>query len=200
MQRLISAGIMCLFGLVAAPPVAIAAFHLYDVKEVFSNSDGTVQYVELFTTFNNQHFLTGHTIVASQDASTHTFTFLASGPSPTASTHLLIATAGFEAACGVTPDFIMADDFLFDPDGSVNFAEGTDVVGYTSLPLDGETSLNYPGEVSATNSPTNFAGATCTLEAPPPEVPSLAPWGLGLLVVSVAAAGLFQRKRATTTA
>ena len=62
------------------------AFHLYDIKEVFSNADGSVQFVELFTSFNNQQFLSGHTIVASQDASTNTFTFAGSGPSPTAST------------------------------------------------------------------------------------------------------------------
>lgn len=199
MQRFIRAGLLLLVWLLAAPPTALAAFHLYDVKEVFSNADGTVQFVELFTSFNNQHFLSGHTIVASQDASTNTFTFAANGPSPTASTHLLIATAGFEAACGIAPDFVMADNFLFDPDGSVNFAENTDIVSYTSLPLDGETSLNYPGEVSATNSPTNFAGTTCTLEAPA-AVPGLAPWGLGLLVVTVGVAGLVRRRRSMAPA
>ena len=194
MQRSISAGIICLVGLLAAPPDALAAFHFYDVKEVFSNSDGTVQYVELFTSVNDQQFLDTHTIVASQDTNTNTFNFGANGPSPTANTHLLIATAGFETACGIAPDFIMADNFLFDPDGSVNFAEGTDIVSYTSLPLDGKTSLNYPGEISAAKSPTNHAGHTCTHVAPT-AVPSLAPWGVGLLIVSVGVAGLVRRER-----
>lgn len=202
MQRFICAGVLCLVNVMAAAPAARAAFHLYDVKEVFSNADGTVQYVELFTSANGQQFLNGHTIVASQGASTNTFTFVGTGPSPTAGKHLLIATSAFEAACGVTPDFTLADNFLFDPNGSVNFGEAASIVTYTSLPLDGATSLNYPGEVSGTNTPTNFADATCTLEAPPepppepPSVPSLAPSGLGALGAALAVAGLVLCKRA----
>lgn len=204
MQRTICAMTTCMIGLigllgaVAVAPTARAAFHLYDVKDVFSNADGTVQFVELFTSANGQQFLNGHTIVASQAASTNTFNFGGTGPSLTASTHLLVATAGFQAACGIAPDFVMADGFLFDPDGSVNFAEGTDVVSYASLPLDGETSLDYPGEVAGTNSPTNHAGNTCTLAAALP-VPSMTPWGLALVVVLLGLAGVALRGRARVT-
>ena len=133
----------------------------YDVQEVFSNADGSVQFVELLTTSNNQQSLDGHTLVASQDASSNTYNFVGSGPSPTANTHLLLATADFEDACeGLVPDYILADGFLFDPDGTVNFGEGADVITYSTLPLDGETSLNYPGETEATSTPRWWPTAT----------------------------------------
>ncbi len=165
MQRLISAGILCLFGVLAAPSAARATFHFYDIQEVFSNSDGSVQFVELFTTFDGQQFVNGQRIVASQDGSSNTFTFVGNGPTPTGDRHLLIATATFEAACGIVPDYILPDNFLFDPDGTVNFVSAN-TVSYTTLPLDGKTSLSFPGETTGTNSPKNHAGDTCSIEAP----------------------------------
>lgn len=33
---------------------AQAAFHLYDIREIYSNGDGSVQFVELFTAANGQ--------------------------------------------------------------------------------------------------------------------------------------------------
>ena len=83
---------------------AQASFHLYDIREIYSNGDGSIQFVELFTANNGQQFLDGHTVVASQSASTNTFTFVGSGPSPTGNRPLLLATSGFAAACGITPD------------------------------------------------------------------------------------------------
>ena len=45
-----------------APQPAAAAFHLFDIVEVYSNADGSVQFIELFTTFNSQDEMEGHTI------------------------------------------------------------------------------------------------------------------------------------------
>ena len=171
---------------------AQASFHLYDIREIYSNGDGSIQFVELFTANNGQQFLDGHTVVASQSASTNTFTFVGSGPSPTGNRPLLLATSGFAAACGITPDYILADNFLFDPNGSVEFGPDADTVAYTSLPLDGVTSLNFPGGTTGTNSPENFAGASCSLTAPP--VPSLGPWGL-IALGMIGATILVQRAR-----
>lgn len=58
---------------------AQAAFHLYDIAEVYSNAEGSVQFVEFFTAHNGQQFLDGHAIVASQGAASSTFTFVGSG-------------------------------------------------------------------------------------------------------------------------
>ena len=46
---------------------AFATFHFWEINEVYSNADGTVQYIELFTTSNNQQFTSGTTIRASPD-------------------------------------------------------------------------------------------------------------------------------------
>ncbi len=150
----------------------------------------------MFTPNNNQQNLNDHTIVASQDTSSNTFTFVGTGPTPTGNRHLLIANAAFEAACGITPDFILPDNFLFDPDGTVDFGPGASVVSYTTLPLDGEMSVNYPGETTATNSPTNHAGDTCSLRAPGGEVPSLGTRGLGVLATLMGVSGWVLRRSA----
>jgi len=176
MRRVVGMKTLSLFlALLWAPP-GNASFHFYDIREIYSNSDGSVQFVELFTTRNGQQSLNGVTVVASQGGDMNTYTFVGSGPSPTINRPLLLATNGFAAACGITPDYILPDNFLFDPDGSVEFGLGVDTAVYTSLPLDGATSLNFPGATTGTNSPENFAGATCSLAATP--VPSLGPWGL----------------------
>ncbi len=83
MQKLISAMTLCLVGLLAAPLSARASFHLYDIKEVFSSSDGSVQFVELFTFVSGQQSLNGIPIIASQGASSNTFVFPSNGPAPT---------------------------------------------------------------------------------------------------------------------
>ena len=82
---------------------------------------------------------------------------------------------------------------------------GADIVTYGSppLPTDGILSLHrvagippaLDGLTTAVNSPTNYSGATCSLDlsvsAPSPSVPLLPPWGLallgGLLLVAVSA-------------
>jgi len=192
MPRFIGMKFLCLYVTLLWTSSAHAAFHLYDIREIYSNADGSVQFVELFTATNGQQSLDGHTVVASQGGNTNTFAFVGSGPTPTGNRPLLLATSGFAAACGITPDYILADNFLFDPDGSVEFGPGVDTVAYTSLPLDGVTSLNFPGATSATNSPENFAGATCSLTATP--VSSLGPWGL-IALGMIGAAILVQRAR-----
>src|SRR5262245_59046121 len=86
--------------LLAAP--AKASFHLYDINEVFTNLDGSVQFIELFTTFTDQEFLLNHTIKLELSAVPNTvqktFTFPSNGPSPTGTASpdhqfLLIGTA-----------------------------------------------------------------------------------------------------------
>ncbi len=166
-QLLLRAGFLCLLAVFVCSPAAQAAFHFYDISEVYSSADGSVQFVELFTTRNGQQFLGGHGIVAFQGSSSNDFSFTR-GPAPTANRNLLIATASFEAACGIVPDYILPDGFLFGPDGGVSFGPNVDIVNYTSLPLDWVTSLNFPGGATGTNSPENHAGDTCSLVVPVP--------------------------------
>ncbi len=156
-----SMGLMA--GLTSLVP-AHAAFHLWDINEIYTNSDGTVQFLELFTTSNSQQFVDNHDIIASQGEAENTFTFPANSGSPTSNQHLLLATAAFAGIPGaVTPDFILPDGFLFAPNGTVNFV-GADSQTYASLPTDGVMSLHYPGGTTAANSPTNFSGAAGNID------------------------------------
>lgn len=162
---------------VAAIP-SQAAFHLWTINEIYSNEDGTVQFIELFCDASGQQFLSGHDITASRTGETNrVFTFPSNSPAPTTNRHLLIATAAFAGLPGsVTPDFILPDGFLFTPNGTIDFANADDQT-YTDLPTDGVQSLNYPGGTSAANSPTNFAGDAGSIDAgsEPTETPTETP-------------------------
>jgi len=137
---------------------ASATFHLWELSELYSDASGTVQYIELSTSFSDQQFLSGHAISASQGSSVHTFNFPANLPGDTAGREFLIGTQGFADLGIVTPDYIVPNGFLFLTNGSVNFA-GVDVVNYSALPADGVNAMNRNG-VSVVNAPTNFAGVT----------------------------------------
>src|SRR5450432_1874288 len=54
---------------------AHASFHQWQITQLYSNADGTVQYVELMALNAGQQYLTGHTISVSQGSTTHTYTF-----------------------------------------------------------------------------------------------------------------------------
>ena len=140
------------------------SFHLYRINELYSNADGSVQFIELAVgNFNGESFLQGLTISATQNGVTHSFTFPANLPSTnTAFTTVLIATPAFADLGIVAPDYVVPAGFLFTGGGAtVNYA-GVDSLTYASLPLDGMLSIDRAG-TTATNSPKNFAGVTGTV-------------------------------------
>jgi len=135
-------------------------FHLYRINEIFSNADGTVQFIELTTSSNFESQWGGETITASQGGITHSFTFPNNLPSDnTAGTSVLMATQGFADLGIVTPDYVVPAGFLFTGGGTINFGHGADAVTYAALPTNGTQSVGRTGTV-ATASPTNFSGAT----------------------------------------
>lgn len=153
---------------------AQAAFHLWQVKEVYSNADGSIQYVELFNNFANENLANGAQIVATSDGVSRTFTFNSNLSSPnTANRHLLIATPGFASLPGApVPDYTLPCGPFFDPAAlsiSVSVVVGGPVDTITfagaSLPTGGTNSLTdttlyaAPTLVSSASSPTNFGGA-----------------------------------------
>lgn len=99
----------------ALAPVAVqAAFHLWQVKEVFSNHDGTVQFIELFNSNSGEQFVSGTTLRANSAGVIKNFTIPSHLTVPagqtTAGKHMLIATPGFaDLAGGVTPNFTLPD-------------------------------------------------------------------------------------------
>ena len=144
-----------------------ASFHLWEVNEIFTCSDGSAQFIELFTTSNGQQFLNGNQLRAANDddGQTRSFVFPSDSPAPTADKFLLIATSGFAALPGgITPDFILPSNFIFTTGGAGSVTlvgASTPALNYGDgeLPLDGIQSWNQGNpNFAATNSPQNFAG------------------------------------------
>jgi hypothetical protein len=164
-------------------PAALAGAHTWDVWEVFSNADGTVQFVEIREA-NGTDFETGiagHQMVANPSATIYTIPSPSGVVSPTANKSYLIATPGFASLPGApTPNAIKPSGFLFaltdtsmqyNPYDTATWAAG-------ALPTDGVHSLQRPAAGQAlavvVNSPTNYAGATGSVNAGPiPGVPGL---------------------------
>jgi len=150
------------FALALAASPAHAIFHLWTITELFSNEDGTIQFLELRGRADGQQFLDGHRLVATGlGGGSHEFSFDRNMPSSsTNNKNMLIATEGFAALGIVAPDYVVPNGFFFRNGGTVNFA---DVVmwNHGSLPTDGR-SLFRDG-TTGPNSPQNFAGATGTV-------------------------------------
>jgi serralysin len=143
------------------------SFHTYTLNELYSNADGTVQFIELTNgAFNGQSFWTGHDLTVTQGGVVHRFVFPNNLPNTsTANTKVLVATQAFADLNLVKPDFIVPANFLFTSGAAtVNFG-GVNSLSYTSLPLDGVNSLNGSLAVQV-NSPTNYARATGSVSPP----------------------------------
>ena len=163
----------CLLAIALGASPAHATFHLWEVSEVYSNEDGSVQFIEFFTTFGSQQFLINHQIQAlTEGVPEMIYTIPQSlvvelGES-TANRHFLFASPGFEAVAGVAPDYEWTGIFPFIHLG-LNDAvalEGADTMGIANLPLDGVHSLLGDEATIADPTPTNFAGVTGTLPEP----------------------------------
>src|SRR4029453_13673349 len=171
--------VLCLASL---PNAAHARFHFWDVNEVFSNADGTVQFVEFTTASGFQDLIGTHAAEFRQNGSgigsapfgTDLFT------TDTGGHLLLIATPDFQAAAGIEPDYLMPASSI--PVATVDAVRmsgaATTELDFTAgtLPLDGTNSLTHTGGIPAAT-PTNFLGETGTI------VPEPAASGLGAVVL-----------------
>jgi len=140
--------------LLAANPTH-AAFHLWHVKEVFSNADGSVQFIELFNSFSNEQFVQGHRLIANSDGVIKTFTIPSNLVPPagttTANTHFLVATPSFGSLPGaVTPNYTLPDPSVsgpfFNPNANsitITFDGSNDSLTFSGslLPKDGFNGL-----------------------------------------------------------
>ncbi|MCA9256511.1 MAG: hypothetical protein KDA33_12775 [Phycisphaerales bacterium] len=148
---------LVVFGVVS---LAYAGGHTWRVSEVFSNADGTIQYVEVGEAFGGAPEIgTANHAVTSN---TRSFVIPSNVTAPTSFRKILIATPAFAALPGApTPDYVL-------PAGAVPFFATTgDSVRYVPLdtftfgaglvPTDGVHSLNRDGVVGC-NTPENYAG------------------------------------------
>jgi hypothetical protein len=155
-----------------------ASFHLFRITQVYSNADGTVQYINLIATSSGQQFISHHGIATQQGTVTKSYTFPTDLPGDTAMESgdsyygygggsmsyksFLIGTQGFAALGIVTPDYVVPNGFVPLANGTVNYGEGSDTMSYASLPSDGFTALNRGG-ATGSPMPQNFNGSTGTI-------------------------------------
>jgi PEP-CTERM motif-containing protein len=198
---------ICLAIALRSPPASAFA-HLWDFVEIFSNADGSVQFVEMSTAAAGETVLTAVVIrsLTSFQGSEPDFHFPRNLTGSTANRRLLLATQGFAASPGaVAPDFILPDDFFaiggdtLTLRSAAQLATVFDTLAFgpslgRTLPSDGFLSLQRVGSGASLrfealpNTPTNFAGQTGAL-VPEPASAALVSLGLGML------AGLRARRR-----
>jgi len=169
-----------------------AGVHTWEVNEVFSDSTGTIQYVELWeapAAPNGELGVPGQTMTSTLTS------FTISGPAltgSTADTYYLMATPDFAALAGApTPDALIPAGSIpfFNTAGDSVAFSAFDTWTFGTVPTDGVNSLKrgLDGETAGpgTNSPTNFAGATGSVTVPPPPgVPSWT-WSTQLLMLTM---------------
>ena len=165
--RFLAAGALAA-ALLATPERAAANFHLWEIAEVYSNADGSIQYIEFTTTFDGQGVVDAHVLRATSDGVIRNFDFDRNLVGATANRSFLVATPGFAALPGaVAPDFVLPCGPFFDPAAAsitIDFI-GADSLTFagSALPTDGSNALRatVSGALStAGNAPTNFASET----------------------------------------
>jgi hypothetical protein len=164
------------FLLSAAP--AHAFFHEWDIKEIYTNADGSMQYIELHCPVAGENFPNGVQIIATSDGMSRTFTFNSNLAGDTTNRHLLIASPGFASLAGaVAPDFTLPAGVFFDPEATSitiqifgGFVIDSVTFAGASLPLNGRDSLTdttihtlNTTLVSGQSSPTNYSGTAGAL-------------------------------------
>lgn len=167
-------------GAVVATPFAVAAAalagaHTWDVFEVFSNSDGTVQFVELREMNGTANEVNLNGLPVRSNATGNVFNFPGNLPGgSSANKRILLGTTAFAALPGApTPDHIIPANFFStsaEPAPGIEYHVYDDFVFTVGqLPLNGKDSLNRSGAtlVVQTNSPTNCAGQSGSVDACP---------------------------------
>src|SRR5436853_4620500 len=131
----------CVFAvMLTAITPAHAAFHLFRIDQIYSNSDGSVQYVVIreASGANGENFWSGLSLRTTNAAGVaKTFQIPSNLPSSnTASRSVLIATPGFAALNLATPDFTIPARFMPTDGGTLDYATGTDRINLPALPTD----------------------------------------------------------------
>jgi len=140
------------------------------IEQIYSNADGTVQFVEIYDSGSSdcdagENLWANRTLVSSGPSKDRTFVFPTNLPTCiTSKRHMLIATEGFAALGLITPDYVIPNGFLQMPSGDLYFAAVSQMT-YTALPSDGVTAY-YRGATVGPNLATNLAGATVSVTAP----------------------------------
>ena len=170
--------VAALLALLVAASAAHAAFHMFRIQQIYTNADGTVQFVVLReccgTDGENQW---GG--VSLRVGGGGTFVFPRNLPGgDTAGKSVLVATQGFADLGLIAPDYVIPNGFVPIGGGSLNYA-GVSMVNFGPLPIDGRNAILSNGTV-ALNLATNFAGQTASVGASPPSAAATEFYNAGL--------------------
>lgn len=193
---------ICLAAVLLVASAANAGIHTWDVQEVFSNSDGTIQFVELIDNGTGGNELNvGNGSITTTLQGTISWS---NGPvaGPTNGRSYLIATPAFAALPGApTPDVIVAPANvpIFDNTGDTVGFGSFDSLTFGATPTNGIDSIDDVSGVGA-NTPTNYAGTSGSVDASSgsPTVPLSSPATMALLttlLIGVALTVLVSKQR-----
>ena len=149
------------FALLAGVPSPQAAFHLFRIEQIYTNADGSVQFVVLGECCgaNGEHFWAGITLRLDGAAAHADFQFPTNLPS-SSDTANAERPGGHRRAsppsASSRPNYIMPANFLPIGGGSLNYA-GVQPITFGPMPTDGTNALLANGTV-VPNVATNFAG------------------------------------------
>ncbi|MCC7216073.1 MAG: hypothetical protein IT517_04820 [Burkholderiales bacterium] len=147
---------------------AHAGFESFAIEQVYSNADGTVQFVVLreMQGLAGGHAWTGRTFEATRPGVAKSYTFPRNLPdNATAGRRVLLGSEGMAALGLVAPDYVLPDGFVPTDGATLDFA-GADQVTYASLPTDGVNAITRLG-FPTPNAATNYAGLTAPMPARP---------------------------------
>lgn len=208
-------GVAALAGalLLCAPTTVSGHSHFWRVTEIFSDSSGAVQFIEMCECCgsNTEGHLNSDFTFLDTDAKRYFFpSDIGTNPDVSANRCVLTASPAFATLPGApTPDFVLDPGllpFFFDPDGDT-VVYGREIATYSTIPVpfgsvptDGVTSLqlDFAGNPSTgVNDPTNFAGETGSIIATAAvhALPALGPWGAVALVAALGAANVVAARR-----
>ena len=129
-----------LVGFLASAPCSAATVP-WRICEVYSNADGSSQFIQLCggsdeLPYSPESSLYNALLTASDGSSTQRFLIPKNVTGYYDSHRVLVATQGFANLNLIKPDFVMPNGFLPIPNGSISLAN-YDSVSYVGLPTDG---------------------------------------------------------------
>jgi hypothetical protein len=154
-----SVGVAVALGSALASTAAVGAVPTFRIAQVYSNLDGSTQFIRLTETdgLDGQHHFAGLALTSTHNGITKQFVFPSDLPTDqTAHLSILVAASpqgyvnGMLPLCDPhyfwdwnnSPDFGIPARFLATDGGSIDFA-GVDRITYASLPTDGANALGH---------------------------------------------------------
>src|SRR5437867_1499089 len=112
LRSLMSWGLICVVVLLCGTLPAQSGVHLWRITEIFSNADGTIQFIEMTTCCGSSG---GEIFLGNQSlrSNSHAFTFPGNLDMTTLNKHVLLGTTGYSALAGAPAvDYTIPSSFF----------------------------------------------------------------------------------------